>query len=63
MLVEWDEKAVQAAAKSLADAGHKTLAVVCDVSDDVQVEAMGKKTVAAFGPAGCGSVDGGYVMR
>jgi NAD(P)-dependent dehydrogenase (short-subunit alcohol dehydrogenase family) len=29
--------------------GHKTLAVRCDVSEDAQVEAMVKQTVATFG--------------
>jgi NAD(P)-dependent dehydrogenase (short-subunit alcohol dehydrogenase family) len=46
VLADWNEKEVQAAAKALADEGHKTLAVRCDVSDDAQVEAMVKKTVA-----------------
>ena len=49
VLADWSEKGVQAAAKDLADKGHKTLAVACDVSDDAQVEAMVKKTVAEFG--------------
>ena len=37
------------AADQLAGEGYKTLAVVCDVSDDQQVEEMVNKTVAAFG--------------
>src|ERR1700760_1046205 len=49
VMADRNEKEVQAAAKSLADKGHKTLAITCDVSDDAQVEAMVKKTVAAFG--------------
>ena len=49
VLADWAEKEVRAAAKKLADKGHKTLAVTCDVSDDEQVEAMVKKTVAEFG--------------
>jgi len=40
---------VQAAAQGLADQGHKTLAVCCDVSDDAQVEAMVNQAVATFG--------------
>jgi NAD(P)-dependent dehydrogenase (short-subunit alcohol dehydrogenase family) len=40
---------VQSAAGKLADKGHKTLAIRCDVSDDPQVEAMVKQAVAAFG--------------
>src|SRR6201984_380000 len=49
VLADWDEKEVQAAAKGLAEAGHKTLAIRCDVSDDAQVEAMVHQTVATFG--------------
>jgi NAD(P)-dependent dehydrogenase (short-subunit alcohol dehydrogenase family) len=49
ILSDWDEKAVVSAAKELADNGYSTLAVVCDVSDDKQVEAMIEKTVATFG--------------
>ena len=49
VLADWSKSEVQAAAEGLADKGHKTLAVACDVSDDAQVEAMVKKTVAAFG--------------
>jgi len=37
------------AAAQLAAQGHKTLAITCDVSDDAQVEAMVKQTVATFG--------------
>ena len=49
VLADWNEKEVQAAAQVLADKGHKTLAIRCDVSDDAQVEAMVKQTVATFG--------------
>ncbi|MGA8672575.1 MAG: SDR family NAD(P)-dependent oxidoreductase [Terracidiphilus sp.] len=49
VLVDWNEGAVQAAAKELASQGHKTLAIRCDVSDDAQVEAMVSQTVATFG--------------
>ena len=48
-LADWNEKEVQVAAKGLADQGHQTLAIRCDVSDDAQVEAMVKQTVAIFG--------------
>ncbi len=48
-LADWNEKAVQAAAEELAAKGHKTLAIRCDVADDVQVEAMVAQTVATFG--------------
>jgi NAD(P)-dependent dehydrogenase (short-subunit alcohol dehydrogenase family) len=49
VLADWNEKEVQAAAADLAHQGYKTLAVRCDVSDDAQVEAMVKQTVATFG--------------
>src|SRR5450755_534647 len=49
VLADWNEKEVQAAAKDLADSGHRTLAIYCDVADDAQVEAMVKQTVATFG--------------
>ena len=49
VLADWNENAAQSAAEELADKGHKTLAIRCDVSDDAQVEAMVKQTVATFG--------------
>ena len=48
-LADWNEEAAQTAAKEIADKGHKAIAIRCDVSDDAQVEAMVKQTVAAFG--------------
>jgi NAD(P)-dependent dehydrogenase (short-subunit alcohol dehydrogenase family) len=49
VLADWNEQEVRAAAKQIADTGHKTLAIRCDVSDDAQVEAMVKQAVATFG--------------
>jgi NAD(P)-dependent dehydrogenase (short-subunit alcohol dehydrogenase family) len=49
VLADWHEEAAQSAAKELANKGHMTLAIRCDVSDDGQVEAMVKQTVATFG--------------
>ena len=49
VLADWNEKDAQSAAQELANKGHKTLAVRCDVSNDAQVEAMVKRTVATFG--------------
>jgi NAD(P)-dependent dehydrogenase (short-subunit alcohol dehydrogenase family) len=49
VLADYNEKAVNAAAEELGSKGYKTLAVVCDVSDDSQVEAMIAKTVSTFG--------------
>jgi NAD(P)-dependent dehydrogenase (short-subunit alcohol dehydrogenase family) len=48
-LVDWDEQAVKTAAEKLTAAGHKILAITCDVSDDKQVEEMVNKIVAKFG--------------
>ena len=49
VLADYDEKTVNAAAKELIKNGYKTLAVICDVSDDKQVEAMINKTISTFG--------------
>ena len=49
VLADWNEEAAQSAARELANKGHKTLTIRCDVSDDAQVEAMVKQTVATFG--------------
>jgi len=49
VLADVKEEAVKAAEQKLAAAGHKAIAVRCDVSDDAQVAAMVDRTVAAFG--------------
>jgi NAD(P)-dependent dehydrogenase (short-subunit alcohol dehydrogenase family) len=49
VLADFKEEAVRAATDELVAAGHKALAVRCDVSDDAQVAAMVDRTVAAFG--------------
>jgi NAD(P)-dependent dehydrogenase (short-subunit alcohol dehydrogenase family) len=49
VLADFKEDAVKAAAQELVAAGHKALAVRCDVSDDTQVAAMVERTVAEFG--------------
>ena len=49
VLADLKEDAVKAAAQKLIAAGHKALAVRCDVSDDAQVAAMVDRTVAEFG--------------
>ena len=48
-LADSDKNLVNQAAENLAAEGYKTLAIVCDVSDDAQVKAMVDKTVATFG--------------
>lgn len=48
-LADIDEAAVHRAAKSLTDAGHRVLALVCDVTDEDQVAAAVDATVDTFG--------------
>ena len=49
VLADWNEKSALAAAEELTAQGHKALAILCDVSDDAQVEAMVQQTVATLG--------------
>jgi NAD(P)-dependent dehydrogenase (short-subunit alcohol dehydrogenase family) len=49
VLADFREDAVKAEAQKLIAAGHKVIAVRCDVSDDAQVAAMVDRTVAEFG--------------
>src|SRR5215207_9296187 len=49
VLADFKEEAVKAAAQKLVAAGHKAIAVKCDVSDDTQVAAMVDRTVSEFG--------------
>jgi NAD(P)-dependent dehydrogenase (short-subunit alcohol dehydrogenase family) len=49
VLADFKEDAVKAAAEELAAAGHKAIAVRCDVSDDAQVKAMVARAVREFG--------------
>jgi NAD(P)-dependent dehydrogenase (short-subunit alcohol dehydrogenase family) len=49
VLADYQEESVKAAAQKLVAAGHKAIAVRCDVSDDTQVAAMVDRTVAEFG--------------
>src|SRR6478735_9437974 len=49
VLADFKEDAVKAAAEKLVAAGHKAIAVRCDVSDDAQVAAMVDRAVAEFG--------------
>ncbi|MFD8557904.1 SDR family NAD(P)-dependent oxidoreductase [Streptosporangium canum] len=48
-LTDIDEAALADAAKELTDAGHRVLAVTCDVADEDQVAAAVDHTVATFG--------------
>lgn len=49
VLADFREDAVKAEAQKMVAAGHKVIAVRCDVSDDGQVAAMVDRTIAEFG--------------
>jgi NAD(P)-dependent dehydrogenase (short-subunit alcohol dehydrogenase family) len=49
VLADVNESAARAAADQLIAAGHKAIAVRCDVADEAQVKAMVEQTVSAFG--------------
>jgi NAD(P)-dependent dehydrogenase (short-subunit alcohol dehydrogenase family) len=49
VLADVSEAAVRAEAEKLTTAGHRALAIRCDVSDDADVAAMVDRTVAEFG--------------
>src|SRR5215475_5860703 len=48
-LADFREDVVKAEAQKLTAAGHKAIAIRCDVSDDAQVEQMVERTVSEFG--------------
>ena len=48
-LVDMNESAVRTATERLVAAGHKAIAIHCDVTDEAQVKAMVEQTVLAFG--------------
>lgn len=48
-LADWNEEAVQVAAAELVAAGHRAIAIRCDVSNEEQVAKMVEQTVATFG--------------
>ncbi|MGW5001481.1 SDR family NAD(P)-dependent oxidoreductase [Streptomyces hydrogenans] len=48
-LADVDERSVTAAAQELTEAGHRVLALVCDVSDEGRVAAAVDRTVEVFG--------------
>src|SRR5215212_1406450 len=63
VLADIQEDAVRAAARELASAGHKALAVGCDVSDDAQVAEMVDRTVAEFGRLDAAFNNAGVMAR
>jgi NAD(P)-dependent dehydrogenase (short-subunit alcohol dehydrogenase family) len=63
VLADFKEEAMKAAAQKLVAAGHKAIAVMCDVSDDVQVAAMVDRTVAEFGRLDAAFNNAGVMAR
>ena len=63
VLSDFREDAVRAEAEKLAAAGHKVMAVRCDVSDDAQVAAMVDRTVAEFGRLDAAFNNAGVMAR
>jgi len=63
VLADFKEDAVQAAARELVAAGHKAIAVRCDVSDDDQVAAMVDRTVSEFGRLDAAFNNAGVMAR
>ena len=62
-LADFKEEAVRQAANELGAAGHKAIAVRCDVSDDAQVEQMVDRTVAEFGRLDAAFNNAGVMAR
>lgn len=63
VLADFREDLVKHEAQKLASAGHKALAVRCDVSDDAAVEQMVNRTVAAFGRLDAAFNNAGVMAR
>jgi NAD(P)-dependent dehydrogenase (short-subunit alcohol dehydrogenase family) len=63
VLANFKEDAVEAAAQELVAAGHKALAVRCDVSDDAEVAAMVDRTVDEFGRLDAAFNNAGVMAR
>ena len=63
VLADVSEEAVRAEAQKLAAAGHRALAIRCDVSDDGDVAAMVERTVAEFGRLDAAFNNAGVMAR
>jgi NAD(P)-dependent dehydrogenase (short-subunit alcohol dehydrogenase family) len=63
VLADFREDAAAAEVQKLAAAGHKAIAVRCDVSDDAQVAAMVERTVAEFGRLDAAFNNAGVMAR
>src|SRR5881394_1017828 len=63
VLADYNEDAVERAAAEIVSAGHKAIAVRCDVSDDAQVAATVDRAVAAFGRLDAAFNNAGVMAR
>jgi NAD(P)-dependent dehydrogenase (short-subunit alcohol dehydrogenase family) len=63
VLADFKEDAVKTEAEQFVAAGHKAIAVRCDVADDAQVEAMVGRTVAEFGRLDAASNNAGVMAK
>jgi NAD(P)-dependent dehydrogenase (short-subunit alcohol dehydrogenase family) len=63
LMADFREDVVQGEAQKLMDAGHKVIAIRCDVSDDAQVEQMVSRTVSAFGRLDAAFNNAGVMAR
>ena len=63
VLADFKADGVQAAAEKLVAAGHKAIAVHCDVSDDHQVGALVERTVGEFGRMDAAFNNAGVMAR
>lgn len=63
VLADFKVDVVMAEAEKLVSAGHKSLAVRCDVSDDEEVAAMVERTVAEFGRLDCAFNNAGVMAK
>ena len=63
VLADLHEDAVKARAEELVGAGHKALAIRCDVGDDTDVAVMVERTVAEFGRLDAAFNNAGVMAR
>ena len=63
VVADYKEDMVKAVAQKLVAAGHKALAIGCDVCDDAQVAAMVERTVAEFGRLDAAFNNAGVMAR
>jgi len=63
VLADFKEAAVKAEAEKLVAAGHRAIAVRCDVSSDADVAAMVERAVAAFGRLDCAFNNAGVMAK